>query len=96
MAELRALPWQPRVLHRDFKPDNILLDQALVANLGDTGFAKAVHRSGDAAVRTGATSGRICVSRGYADPDVLNSQYSETTDGYAVGVTLLRPAASGH
>jgi len=28
-------------------------------------------------------------SPGYADVDVLNGEYSELTDGFAVGVTLL-------
>ena len=27
-------------MHRDFKPDNILLDERLTAYLADTGFAK--------------------------------------------------------
>jgi len=78
---------KPRTLHRDFKPANILLDPSLHAYLGDTGFAKAAHRSGDVSRR--ATTGRIMCSPGFAEEDVINGQYSEATDGFAVGRTLL-------
>ena len=78
-----------RTLHRDFKPANILLDAHLHAYLGDTGFAKAAQRSTDTSQRPGATTGRICASPGYADMDVLNGNYSELTEAFAVGRTLL-------
>jgi serine/threonine protein kinase len=80
---------EPCVLHRDFKPANILLDASLKAFLGDTGFAKAAQRSGDASQLRGATTGRVMGSPGYAHKDVLSGRYSEITEGYAVGVTLL-------
>ena len=79
----------PRVLHRDFKPANILLDASLRAFLGDTGFAKAAHRSGDVSKVHNATTGRVMGSPGYANMDVFSGQYSETTEGFAVGRTLL-------
>ena len=79
----------PRVLHRDFKPANILLDASLHAFLGDTGFAKASQRSGEASQLRRSTTARVMGSPGYAHKDVLKGQYSEFTEGYAVGVTLL-------
>jgi serine/threonine protein kinase len=79
----------PRVLHRDFKPANILLDASLNSFLGDTGFAKAAQREGDASKLHHTTTGRVMGSPGYAHKDVLSGQYNETTEGYAVGVTLL-------
>ena len=33
---------KPSIVHRDFKPANILLDEHLTAYLGDTGFAKVL------------------------------------------------------
>ena len=80
---------KPRTLHRDFKPANILLDHDLHAYLGDTGFAKAARQSGEFSRHSDTTTGRIMCSPGYADIDVLNGEYSELTDGFAVGVTLL-------
>ena len=82
----------PRVLHRDFKPANVLLDASLCAYLGDTGFAKAAHRSGEGSSsqqRRGESTHRVMGSPGYAHKDVLAGQYSETTEAFAVGVTLL-------
>ena len=64
------------------------LDADLTAFLGDTGFAKAARRSGDTKL-LGATTGRIMGSPGFGEQDVLNGLYSESTDGFAVGVTLL-------
>ena len=72
------------------QPANILLDHDLHAYLGDTGFAKAAQRGGEASLRSGGEiTGRIVCSPGFADPDVLNGECSELTDGFAVGVTLL-------
>jgi hypothetical protein len=79
----------PQVLHRDFKPANILLNASLHACLGDTGFAKAAQRSDEASQLRGSTTGRVMGSPGYAHKDVMSGQYSETTEVFAVGVTLL-------
>jgi interleukin-1 receptor-associated kinase 1 len=80
---------KPRTLHRDFKPANILLDERLTAFIGDTGFAKAAWRFSDTSKMRGTTAGRIMGTPGYAEQDVINGKYSESTDGYAVGITLL-------
>ena len=79
----RSCSWHTRspcVLHRDFKPANILLD-ANLHFLGDTGFAKAAQRSGDASKLHGATTNRVMGSVGYAHKDVLAGLYSEHTPG---------------
>ncbi len=78
---------RPRVVHRDFKPANILLDDRLQAMLSDTGFAKA-SKTGDA-TQASTLAGDVW-TRGFADPLIHNTgEYSVVTDGYAVGVTLL-------
>ena len=72
------------VLHRDFKPENILLDEHLNACLADTGFAKAEQPDAP------SKSTRLVLTQGYLDPSIVNGdQPSAATDGFAVGITLL-------
>ena len=76
------------IWHRDFKPDNIFLDEKLSAYLADTGFAK------DAAPEQSnkSMSRMLYGSDGYMDPAMMNGgDYagSDITDSYAVGITLL-------
>ena len=73
-------------LHRDFKPDNILLDERLTAYLADTGFAK--DQRPDASGRS--KSNVMYMTMGYLDPSIVaGGDYSSKTDGYAVGISLL-------
>ena len=73
-------------VHRDFKPENILLDDNLDAYLADTGFAKVDRPEAS----TKATSNALYLTKGYLDPSITQGgSYSSTTDGYAVGITLL-------
>lgn len=78
------------VWHRDFKPDNIFLDERLTAYLADTGFAKdaAPYAIGIPKSRSHMLYG----SDGFMDPSMVSgrdSSGSALTDGYAVGVTIL-------
>ena len=72
------------MLHRDFKPENILLDEHLNAFLADTGFAKAEQPDAP------AKSTCLGFTHGYLDPSMVNGgKASAATDGFAVGITLL-------
>ena len=77
-----------RVLHRDVKPSNILLDASLNAKLADTGMAKAAE--GHQAAASHMSTLNVTGTPGFLDPLVVNAgQHSELTDGFALGVTLL-------
>ena len=78
------------IWHRDFKPDNIFLDENLVAYLADTGLAK--DAAPDASGNSKSKSHMLYGTDGYMDPSMLNggeTSGSALTDGFAVGVTLL-------
>jgi len=76
------------VVHRDFKPENILLDDELNAYLADTGFAKM--DAGPEASKMKSASNALYLTRGYLDPSVLEGgAYATMTDGWALGITLL-------
>lgn len=74
----------PKIIHRDVKAANILLDDEYVAVVGDFGLAKLMNYK-DTHVTT-AVRGTI----GHIPPEYLSSgKSSEKTDVFGYGVTLL-------
>lgn len=74
-----------RIVHRDIKSSNILLDQTLrYARLSDFGLAKEqVKHSGH------STTGVIVGSPGYMAPELMMRPANEKTDAFSFGVVLL-------
>ncbi|KAJ8760654.1 hypothetical protein K2173_015321 [Erythroxylum novogranatense] len=74
----------PKVLHRDVKPSNILLDDDLNAYLSDFGLARLLGTS-----ETHATTG-VAGTFGYVAPEyAMTCRVSEKADVYSYGVVLL-------
>ncbi|GLT96200.1 hypothetical protein SLE2022_138430 [Rubroshorea leprosula] len=77
---------QKRVLHRDIKSSNIMLDSEFNAKLGDFGLARTVQDKG----KTHHSTLEIAGTPGYMAPETfLISRATVETDVYSFGVLLL-------
>lgn len=80
----------PKIIHRDVKAANILLDESFEAIVGDFGLAKLLDQR-DSHVTT-AVRGTI----GHIAPEYLSTgQSSEKTDVFGFGILILE-LVTGH
>lgn len=76
--------WEAKVLHRDIKASNVLLDKYMNARLGDFGLAR-MHEHGESAATT-----RVVGTIGYLAPELVrNGRASTQTDVFGFGVLVL-------
>ncbi|PAN08546.1 hypothetical protein PAHAL_1G419400 [Panicum hallii] len=74
----------PRIIHRDVKSKNILLDRDYEAHLADFGIAKSL------CVSKTHTSTYVMGTIGYIDPEYARtSRLNEKSDVYSYGIVLL-------
>lgn len=73
----------PPVIHRDIKPQNIVLDDEGKVYLVDFGAVQAVYRN------TLSYSGTLVGTFGYMPPEQFNGQVKPASDLYALGATLV-------
>ncbi|KAK4857751.1 hypothetical protein QYF36_005769 [Acer negundo] len=76
--------WEKKVLHRDIKASNVLLDKEMKGSLGDFGLAR-MHSHGQVANTT-----RVVGTVGYLAPEVISTGRASTqTDVFGFGVLIL-------
>ena len=77
-----------KIVHRDVKTANVLLDRGLVGRIGDFGLARQVRDSGGPTA-THIQAERVLGTLIYMAPEYKNGELSTKVDAFAFGLVVL-------
>lgn len=91
LLEILAYLHEHDVVHRDVKPDNVIVDDKGAANLVDFGAARRLHGPGDTAGvdRKMEPEPTVVGTPGYMAPEQARGDVTAQSDLYALGKLLL-------
>mmetsp|Transcript_22364 Transcript_22364/g.62005 ORF Transcript_22364/g.62005 Transcript_22364/m.62005 type:complete len:414 (+) Transcript_22364:249-1490(+) len=79
------------IVHRDFKPANVLLDDHLSVKLGDVGLARLAPELAQSLAKSHVQDSVPVGTFQYIDPEYMRTgQLSPKSDVYSLGITLLQ------
>lgn len=84
----------PPVVHRDIKPDNLILSEAGQVVLVDFGAVRLASRPGLMTVKEGGTA--VVYTQGYAPPEQILGHAAPASDLFALGATALHLLTGKH
>ncbi|GJN35543.1 hypothetical protein PR202_gb24330 [Eleusine coracana subsp. coracana] len=78
------------IIHCDLKPSNVLIDNDMVAHVGDFGLSRFVQGANNSSLQQSSSTGGIKGTIGYIPPEYgMSSDISVEGDIYSYGVLLL-------
>jgi outer membrane protein assembly factor BamB/tRNA A-37 threonylcarbamoyl transferase component Bud32 len=84
----------PPIVHRDIKPDNLILSETGQVVLVDFGAVRLASRPGMLTVRDGSTA--VVYTQGYAPPEQILGHAAPCSDLFALGCTALHLITGKH